>query len=279
MIQEIRQRLSHDIDSYKLGDELRAMTQSLYICAVRLKALWKEQHGGTLRIISLFDYQGFTPELGDSLMCPLEECFQHHERKNCPTCTSPNPSSIIPIDSHTYLLEIGGATTPCRIRAEDAFEAKTFFTRYSGAGAVQLHRDDDRGRHHMVYVDIAPLLEHAVFRERLTERVNVIKDKRCIQHVISPRHQNAVAPAKLVTTDLGLTVDALVVADERDADALSALSRERHTRSHFLIVDDVLVFGHRIRGYKNALHSCGFNFGGNELSFLILRLWPPYLRT
>lgn len=237
--------------------------------ASRIKRAWREQHGGKLRVVSLFGYEGFVPDEGDTLVCKLEEELAHYSKEDCPSCKEEKPSPAIPIDPHTYLLEIGGAIRPSKIREEDASEGMAFFKRYGGAGAVQLHRNDDSGRHHMVYVDIAPLITHQTFLDRLSGRIAEINEKRRVRHVLCPTHANAVALARLVTAELGLAADDLVIADEREAERLAELANKRKGGAHCLVVDDVLISGHRIRGYKNALHGCGFDFGRAELSFLV----------
>ena len=119
--------------------------------------------------------------------CELDEEFQRYEKRGCKLCKE--GSSVVPIESNTYRLEVSAAVSQVRIKATDS-NANEFLERYRGLNPISVHRDQHDGtRHQMVHVDIASLLSSEPFVKRL-ESITVDLDAR-VDVVLAPRHAAA----------------------------------------------------------------------------------------
>ncbi len=178
----------------------------------------------------------------------LEQRFLRHSAAACPRCQ--DGSHVVGIEHRSYLLELAAASETARINIKDAQPVRDFLDRYAGIDAISLHRDrHDGARHHGIHIDVKPLLKSPSFRARLQEKTQPLN--QAVDVIVAPNHKGAIALAKMVKTKLKAR---LIVCDERDLASLPAHDKTSIRRARgLLIVDDVLVTGHRLRGYKNFL--------------------------
>lgn len=204
---------------------------------------------------------GFTDTLRVSLFAPgdaVGHVFCEHadlgtywEAAKCPL-----QSPTVPIASSTYLLELSAAVEGTRIRLPNARQSWDFFDRYSGTNCVAIHRQQhDSERHHMVHIDLQRIVRTKSFSERLDTTLQELGGAE-IGVVLSPRHGAATDLAEMVSTRLGID---RVVADEAELPRLSG-DEERLLRDarRILLVDDVVITGTRLRGYRYYLRRAGY---------------------
>lgn len=188
-----------------------------------------------------------------SSLCVIEEVSRHWpDEKSCPHCR--RRSQTVTVLPDTYLLDLAASVrSDVAIRITDAVFAQRFFRRYAGCGAISVHRHQhDRERHHMVFVDIAELVDHPEFKKGIDRELHDIEG---VDLVLCPEHDAATTLAATVGERLSLRVLAAnperLVHLEDDERALLESARR------VLVVDDVVITGTRLRQYRNMLHREG----------------------
>ncbi|MEY2472846.1 MAG: hypothetical protein QOK28_2175, partial [Actinomycetota bacterium] len=182
-------------------------------------------------------------------LCGLGPEFRAMAADDCDACREDH-STIVPIEHDTYLLALAAFVRPTSIRIPAAAAGKDFFSRYAGTGAACVHRTHADGRHHAFYIDVAAILDHAEFRQRLGALLSRLSDAR-IEVVVAPRHPVAERLARIVADQLGVRhvcVDegALGSCDPDDQKMLREASR-------ICLVDDVVITGGRVYRFRNRL--------------------------
>ncbi len=164
-------------------------------------------------------------------------------------CPLPTPS--IPIAPATYLAEVAIMPKREAIRKHHVEQAAGFFTDYGGADFLTVHRDEPGGgRHHMIHLDVERLVRHPRFSERLDDELKPLNP----DIVLAPTNTAARTLAKEV--EERLRVEA-IVADETTLSELSEQKKEKLRRAErILLVDDVMISGSRLLGYRNFLRRC-----------------------
>ena len=220
--------------------------------------------------VSLFSTSGEL-ESTDNSFCTLEEDFRRSEESLCKMCHN-DKSSVVRIDPITYEIELSANVEENKINRKDALQAQEFFTRYGGLGCVSVHRDShNMERHHMIHIDVDVLLASDTFIERLKERVAPLAGK--IDVVLSPNHQAAKALSIKVANQLGVPY---INIDETD---LKSARPDIAFFKSILLVDDVVVTGHRLWTYRVNLENSDLITNETELRYLVGVARPPSLDT
>jgi hypothetical protein len=208
----------------------------------------------------------FTPKgpVADGL-CSVPEIAAYWDPVECPHCQQ--GSQTVRILPSTYLLDLAATVrNDVKIRLSHAEGAADFLDRYSGTGAISVHRDQIGGadRHHMVYVDVERLLDNHTFVERLKAELT---DVGSVDLVIAPEHGPGRRLAELVGRELGVWH---IIADPENLPGLPEADKQRVAEAHrILVVDDVVMTGTRLRQYRNWLHRIGVALRDDfELHFL-----------
>lgn len=188
-------------------------------------------------------------------LCTLTEVSQHWPpgADDCPHCA--RGSQTVKVLPDTYLLDIAATVkSDAAIRMTDVQFARRFLTKYAGSGSIRVHRHQhDDQRHHMIYVDVQPLIGHPRFIEGVARELEDLSDD--IDLIVCPQHDAACALAAVVAEHLGLPV---LQADPRRLLDLDGAERDLLDGARrVLMVDDVVITGTRIRQYRNMLHREG----------------------
>jgi orotate phosphoribosyltransferase len=219
----------------------------------------------TVKVVSLFSSESYRAHSFEEVFCQLNEHFEPHSAEDCPECTS--GSTVVRINPSTYLLEISATVVPTEIKMLDAQEpeVRDFFGRYKGHNCIWVHRDrHDGARHHMIYVDVQALMRVPEFQKRLANTVEQIRNH--VNVVIAPRHPAAMELAERVATQLGVP---FINREETELENLPADMKEVLNSGKILIVDDVVITGTRLRGYRNGLQRFGYIEDDTEVRCLV----------
>lgn len=186
-------------------------------------------------------------------LCVIDEVSRHWpDEQSCPYCS--RRSQTVTVLPDTFLLDLAASVrSDVAIRMTDAALARRFFRRYAGCGAISVHRDQhDRERHHMVYIDVAVLIEHPEFTRGVDRE---LEDVEGVDLILCPEHDAARALARIVADRLSRPV---LEANPERLIQLSASERDVLRRARgVMIVDDVVITGTRLRQYRNMLHREG----------------------
>jgi len=174
----------------------------------------------------------------------------------CEICVEQGPQTLlIRIDPTSLHLDVGGAVSRQKITRKSASRGSIFLETYAGSGAISAHYTErgGHGRHHAINVDVAELLKNETFRRRFLDRVETLRGQ--VDCIISPEHSAARELAQLAGSVLGIE------AISCDEDRLTTLSSQHQasikaSRS-LLMVDDVVISGDRMRGYRQFLFALG----------------------
>jgi hypothetical protein len=179
-------------------------------------------------------------------------------QKDDPKCPT---GPTVQIAASTYLVEVAIEPNLERIREEHVQQARDFFESYGGMDFLTVHRDEPvEERHHMIHLDVERLMTASRFSERLDQE---LKELGSVSPdlILAPTHAPARALAEEVACRLGVE---LLLADES---LLRHLPEEQKGQlrdaADILIVDDVVISGSRLMGYRNFLRRCGFLEGEN----------------
>jgi hypothetical protein len=171
----------------------------------------------------------------------------------------PLGSDTVPIAPSTYLVEVSTKPKLQRILGEDAALASEFFGRYRDGDFedghfLSVHRDEPHGEgHNLIHIDVQRLVCHREFGKRLEVK---LRDLTEIDVILSPRQPAAVALARKAEAGLGAN---LIVADESELSNLHEDEKKQlREASQILLVDDVVISGTRLLGYRNFLRRGDF---------------------
>ena len=180
----------------------------------------------------------------------LSDDFARWDQADCPACQTGN-SSIIPIQMDSYLLNLAAYVQRTRITRSAANFSADFVQRYRNINAFKVHRTHSDGRHHAYFIDLLPILECDAFRSRLAESLGPWRHMG-IDLIVHPDHVAAQRLAQMVAKELG--VEHIIASDERDFAELTQNERAALLAAHRVcLVDDVVISGARIFGYRRAL--------------------------
>ncbi|MCA1707736.1 MAG: phosphoribosyltransferase domain-containing protein [Actinobacteria bacterium] len=126
-----------------------------------------------------------------------------------------------------------------------------------------------------MHVDVEKLLESEEFQRRCEEMAARLATLQ-IDRIICPAHQCARAIAAFLAKQLQVPytpVDEDTLLSRAGTPPLSEVRRG----SRILVVDDVVITGHRLTGYQRALHDAGLvgHAGGVELTYAVAVARPP----
>lgn len=186
----------------------------------------------------------------------LDESFMRQPADECKVCSLGN-ATLIPIQHDSYLLNLAAHTQAVDIKSSLAKMSTEMVNRYRDIGAFHVHRTHTDGRHHAFFVDLKPILQSRIFKQRLSGVVSQWKHKN-IEIVLHPRHDTAKTLAHMVADELG--VPNVVGCDERSIannDKFRELSCDEKdlllASRRICLVDDAVITGSRVRGYLNCL--------------------------
>lgn len=252
------QRLLQHLTALRKRDSDRAASPVLALTSV-------SSTGGTaLRLTQTCQQAGFGDVTSLALyrssdarepraLCVLDEVSRHWPSSaECPHCAQ--RSQLVRVMPDTFLLDLAATVVDdVAITLYDADLVRRFLERFAGCGALSVHRDQHDGqRHHMIYVDVLPLLEHEQYRRRLDDE---IADIERIDLVLTPEHEAARALGAAAAERIGsplLHADPQRLLDLNEAE-VTLLNAARR----ILVIDDVVITGTRLRHYRNMLHRQG----------------------
>lgn len=182
----------------------------------------------------------------------LSEDFRRYTASECPACLK-GGSTAIPIQHDSYLLTLAAYTRDVAITRKGAETSTRVVERYRGINAFRVHRTHSDGRHHSYFVDLEPMLERPVFGKRLAQKLDPWRSAG-IDVILHPRHAAAAQLASMVAAELG--VADIVDCDEGELTRLEGQDRETVISARRMcVVDDVVISGARIFGYRTAINS------------------------
>ena len=203
----------------------------------------------------------------------LDEAFARQPAVECKVCRG-DGGTLIPIQHDSYLLSLAAHTQLISIQRKTAQMATEVVNRYRGVRAFHVHRTHRDGRHHAYYIDLAPMLECSVFKDRLVE-VTSRWQSTPIDVVLHPRHEVAERFAKMAATALGVTKivsgDQREIANDGQFRRFTGQDRDALLYSRRVcVVDDVVITGTRVRGYRNALNFIRRRYDADECELYCL---------
>ncbi len=195
-----------------------------------------------------------TPSPSEFELCSLtilSDDFGRQAPVECEACSHGN-STLVPIQHDSYLLDLAAYIQRTTIKRRVAQPSTEVVERYGGIGAFRVHRTHSDGRHHAYFVDLMPILNCERFRQRLAEIVQSWRDVD-IDLIVHPDHAEAAQLAIMVAEELG--VGQIIGSNE----GFRHLSSEKEATligaRRICLVDDVVISGARVFGYRNALNS------------------------
>ena len=182
----------------------------------------------------------------------LSEDFRRYTASECPACLR-GGSTAIPIQHDSYLLTLAAYTKESAITRSGAGMSTRVVDRYRGINAFRVHRTHSDGRHHAYFVDLVPMLEVRAFEQRLAQKLDSWRSA-AIDVILHPRHTAAAKLASMVAAELG--VADVVECDEGELTRLECRDRRVLIDARRIcVVDDVVISGARIFGYRTAIGS------------------------
>ena len=207
------------------------------------------------------------PEAPLLSLTKLSDDFVRYEPSKCPACAKGN-STLIPIQRDSYLLNLAAYIQPTRITRAAAHPSTEVVERYRGINAFCVHRTHSDGRHHAYFVDLLPMLETGVFRERLVTAVGPWHDAG-IELIVHPKHMAGARLASMVAEELGVT--RILGCDENRLQQLEGDDMEHLLAARRIcLVDDVVISGARVYGYRNSLTAARRSRGAGEYELYCL---------
>ena len=206
------------------------------------------------------------PEHEFPSLTTLNSDFARQEPAECPACTRGN-STLIPIQHDSYLLSLAAYIQTTAITREVTQISTEVIERYGGIGAFRVHRTHSDGRHHAYFVDLMPILERKIFRQRLAETVSPWRETR-IDLIVHPAHPAAAQLASMVAEELGATN--IVGSNERLQQLPHGEKKALLGAHRICLVDDVVISGARVFGYRNALNAIRRRHGVEECDLYCL---------
>lgn len=189
-------------------------------------------------------------EDGFRSLTTLGDEFRRYEPKNCCVCTRQN-ATVIPIQQDSYLLSLAAYTQRTEIRRDDTRASTGVVEKYRDIGAFRVHRTHTDDRHHAYFVDLEPILDQKAFASRLDQKVRRFHGRN-IDLVLHPGHSAARRLAAMVAARLGSVK--IVESDESKLWRLSSEEASLVVRARRIcLVDDVVISGARVYGYRRAI--------------------------
>ena len=200
-----------------------------------------------MRVIALAQPEGAPSEVPH--LAELPRAFAP-EDADCERCRD-GDDVLLPVQRDSYLLALSAFSTLTAITATDAAEGKSLLSNYGGVGAFSVHRTHDDGRHHAYYANVLPMLNEPAFVQHLAERLSLMP--RTFDVALAPDLPAARKFAELVAerVDIGRVIHADEREILRDAEVAELLA----TSTDVLYLDDVVITGRRLLGYRRAIVS------------------------
>ncbi|WP_142271194.1 phosphoribosyltransferase [Mycobacterium sp. AT1] len=176
----------------------------------------------------------------------------------CMLC-SQGTSTVIPISAASLHIEVTGAVSRHRLTKTLASTSSAFVKKYAGTGTILAHQQEIDGhrRHHAVSIDARGMFKSKDFRAALSSKLHDLSES--IDVIICPEHRAAEMMAEFARSQLGIDP---IRCDENRFHTLSDSDRERIRESKsLLILDDVVISGDRLRGYRQYLFELGRETG------------------
>lgn len=198
--------------------------------------------------ISLFAVSTAGAPAGE-IFCTLDQEFAGLDPDNCTPCAKNVPT--VRLESTSFQV-VSAAVQEVRIGRSDATNAKDFVERYAGTNAISIHRNQhDQARHHMIHIDVATLANTKVFHDRLQVALEPFKGN--VDLILSPPHEAATTLARKSADLLGGIRS--ISCEESHLQTLSWEQQEAlKCAKNILVIDDVIITGNRLRGYKQFLN-------------------------
>ena len=191
------------------------------------------------------------PEFKLPSLTTLSDDFMRKGPSECEACAYGN-STLVPIQHDSYLLNLAAYIHKTAIKSKGARPSTEVIERYSGIGAFRVHRTHSDDRHHAYFIDLMPILRCEIFRQRLAETVRPWRDAG-IDLIVHPDHQEATQLAAMVAEELGV---AQIVGSNEGFQRLDPEKMTTLLGAHRIcLVDDVVISGARVYGYRHALNS------------------------
>lgn len=195
----------------------------------------------------------------------LERAFERSTSSNCEACKA--GSTVIQIQEDSYFLSLAAYVRFSRVTRPDAKPLADFVNRYRGLGAFRVHVTHSTGRHHAFYIDLLPMLESDQFKSRLAQCLCQLKSKS-IDLIVHPDHNSAEKLAHMVADRLG--IDYVIKSDESLQDLGVDDSRRVLSAGTVCLVDDAIVTGARLLGYRGRLNEIRRDHGRSECEMYCL---------
>ena len=207
------------------------------------------------------------PEYQLPSLTTLNDDFARQGPAECQACTRGN-STLIPIQHDSYFLNLAAYIQTSAITRKVAQISTEVIERYRGIGAFWVHRTHPDGRHHAYFVDLTPIIKLDTFRQRLAEIVLPWRDAD-IDLILHPDHEAAAQLASMVAEELSVT--SIVRRDERHLSQLRDEEMNNLLRARRIcLVDDVIISGARVYGYRNALNTIRRSHGAEQCELYCL---------
>ena len=180
----------------------------------------------------------------------LDADFERHAPADCKACKVTD-AILIPIPYDTYLLSLSAHVQSTAIGKRHVKGSSKMVSRYHDIGAFKTHKTHSDGRHHAYFVDLLPMLNEAIFRKRAIEKLEAWHDED-IDLIIHPRHAAARGLTAIVAQEL--KIQKVVECDEKFHTLGPEDSRAVLEADRICIVDDVVISGSRLLGYRNSVN-------------------------
>lgn len=186
----------------------------------------------------------------------------------------PDSGTVIEVDRHTYFpLHI--METPLKIEGSAARPGRSFFKRYQNTGAICVHRNSydfnqQKYRHHAVYVDVVAMMKTLKFRRKLKAELDKVDPVPSL--IVAPPHlagkemaefaSRYLAASRGIEPPISHHHDLHPDSQDTPVAQITALG----ATDLILTLDDVSVTGTRLSGYQKHLGRLGYQ---GRLHYLI----------
>lgn len=166
----------------------------------------------------------------------------------------PGDLTAVEIDANLYF-PFGIQECEVQITALHAQPHLEFFSAYGETEAISVHRDsyveDQKYRHHGIYIDVASLLKTQRFKQRLSE---IIAQLTRPDLMIVPPHGPGRKLAEESAALFGGEVPIVESSDLREPDVVQRI-RDAGADARIMVVDDVVTTGTRLRTFQRRLRA------------------------
>lgn len=206
------------------------------------------------------------PEFEVSALTTLSGKFGRYKPSDCPICIK-GGSTLIPIQDDSYLLNLSAFVQTTAITRSTAKVSREVVERYSGMDAFSVHRTHSDQRHHAYHIDLLRMLCGNVFSRRLTETVQPWRNIG-IDLIIHPDHNAARQLASMLAKNL--EVKNMLCVDERLRGLTCTGKNAVLSACRICLVDDVVISGARVFGYRNTLNRMRRKFQAGDVELYCL---------